>query len=516
MSASRWRAPKEDGACLVVPSWEELPGLVAANQKLLQAANIRLGDRQLADARQLAWESLQQVVSQWAAWAGVESKALLRPLLITGHQPELYHPGVWAKNVAIHQLARKLGGSSLNLNVDSDVAKTTTLKVPVASGEKPDAQLGYGEPQPPLPYEEWRCRDEADFAKVAEEFATASKDWPWQPVFPEFWKLVLEQRDKTDCIPYRWLLARHLWERKQGVANHEFLMSQWCETPFFRWLLQLFIADAPWFARVYNEELKQYRHEDRIRSANHPVADLRVSNDLVELPFWAWQQGSTQRGRLCIRKQYGAIDLICLAAGNETVIDTQESAQRMQDLVGWKIRPKALITSMMFRLFVADLFVHGIGGAVYDELTDRIFQRYWKVTLPRFAVITATQRLPWGTRPVDAQQPLHLRQTLRAMHWNPDRFLNGSESSAVAFLQEEKQRWTGQPVAVTQLAERHEQLDAIRSQLQPMVEPQKEAMEKQLEQTLHQLKWDEHHFSREYPWVLYPREQLLALREQFC
>ena len=52
------------------------------------------------------------------------------PLLLAGHQPELFHPGVWAKNIAIAQLARKFNGSSLNLNVDSDVAKATTLQIP--------------------------------------------------------------------------------------------------------------------------------------------------------------------------------------------------------------------------------------------------------------------------------------------------------------------------------------------------------------------------------------------------
>ena len=150
-------------------------------------------------------------------------------------------------------------------------------------------------------------------------------------------------------------------------------MSQWCETTFFQLLLKHFIDHASAFAQIYNEELVKYRQEHRIRSANHPVANLQVSGDLVELPFWAWQSGTTQRGRLCVRTSNQSNELVSIIAGKVHPI-TQHSGLSTQDYSGWKIRPKALITSMMFRLFVADLFVHGIGGAVYDELTDLIFQ----------------------------------------------------------------------------------------------------------------------------------------------
>src|SRR3569623_481843 len=51
-------------------------------------------------------------------------------LLITGHQPELFHPGVWVKNFANHHLAPQVGCASLNLIVDNDTAKSSVLIVP--------------------------------------------------------------------------------------------------------------------------------------------------------------------------------------------------------------------------------------------------------------------------------------------------------------------------------------------------------------------------------------------------
>ena len=85
---------------------------------------------------------------------------------MTGHQPELFHPGVWAKNVAISKLARQLNGSSFNINVDSDVAKYTTLRVPVTSVDGYDQTFRFSDANAPLPYEEWQCDDEALFKQL--------------------------------------------------------------------------------------------------------------------------------------------------------------------------------------------------------------------------------------------------------------------------------------------------------------------------------------------------------------
>ena len=42
---------------------------------------------------------------------------------------------------------------------------------------------------------------------------------------------------------------------------------------------------------------------------------------------------------------------------------------------GNKIRPRAITTTMFSRLFFSDVFIHGIGGAKYDTITDEIIKR---------------------------------------------------------------------------------------------------------------------------------------------
>lgn len=515
MTIPRWRAPREDGAALVVPSWKDLPDLITENQRLVQQSALRFGDRTLAEARQLAHDNADQEINSGAKQLGWQGAPLHRPLIVTGHQPELFHPGVWAKNVAISKLARQLGGSSFNINVDSDVAKSTTLKLPTVSSEHYDQIVSFSPVKPPLPYEEWQCNDEQAFADVPTQIAPVLSQWPWKPVLPDFWKAAVQAGKQTRNLPERWTIARRQWEQSHGIVNHELTMSRWCRTDFFAWLLKQFITDHAKFAAIYNDELQKYRQEHRIRSANHPVADLLVTGGLTELPFWAWSAGTTQRGRLCARKAQGDIQLIALINGQEAPLPlTEDSGLRTQDWGDWKIRPKALITSMMFRLFLADLFVHGIGGAVYDELTDRIFARFWNISLPRFAVVTATLRLPWDQEPLSQDEPLKIRQTLRSLEWNPDRFVTATMDKNAHMLSRNKHRLLLQATPPEKLADRHRQLETIRSQLQSFVAGIAAENEIKLTKTLLQLKQDDHLFSREHPWVLYPEEKLNELITQ--
>ena len=57
------------------------------------------------------------------------------PLIFAGHQPDLFHPGVWAKNFAMGAFAASRGGVAINLLIDADVPKSTSLKVPTGSPE---------------------------------------------------------------------------------------------------------------------------------------------------------------------------------------------------------------------------------------------------------------------------------------------------------------------------------------------------------------------------------------------
>ena len=59
-----------------------------------------------------------------------------------------------------------------------------------------------------------------------------------------------------------------------------------------------------------------------------------------------------------------------------------------------KIRSRALITTLWARLALGDLFLHGIGGAKYDQVTDRLIERFFGLQPPGIMVLSATLHLP--------------------------------------------------------------------------------------------------------------------------
>ena len=59
-----------------------------------------------------------------------------------------------------------------------------------------------------------------------------------------------------------------------------------------------------------------------------------------------------------------------------------------------KVRSRALTNTLFARLFLSDLFIHGIGGGKYDELTDDLIRRFYGIEPPEFLILSATRLLP--------------------------------------------------------------------------------------------------------------------------
>src|SRR6187399_941446 len=113
----RLRAPREDRGVLVDPPWPELLLLIAANRAA--TATRREYDVGGKSLTQLSQEARRQLVDEALAYTTSyrdvtsdlsELRVSSSPLILAGHQPELFHPGVWAKNFAIASLAKAAGG----------------------------------------------------------------------------------------------------------------------------------------------------------------------------------------------------------------------------------------------------------------------------------------------------------------------------------------------------------------------------------------------------------------------
>src|SRR6516164_9575277 len=104
----RLRAPKEHGQILAVPPLDEVEALLAVNRRNLNSALFPSIGKSLDELRDLARREIFAASSQYHREAEeTVADAAIDVWMVAGHQPELFHPGVWFKNFVVHQLGRQ-------------------------------------------------------------------------------------------------------------------------------------------------------------------------------------------------------------------------------------------------------------------------------------------------------------------------------------------------------------------------------------------------------------------------
>ena len=101
------------------------------------------------------------------------------------------------------------------------------------------------------------------------------------------------------------------------------------------------------------------------------------------------------------------------------------AVEALQDLpgMGIRLRTRALTTTMFARYLVGDLFVHGIGGAKYDELGDEVARGFFGIEPPQFLTLSLTQWLGLDDDPATIDRMRAVERSIRDLDWNPDRHL---------------------------------------------------------------------------------------------
>jgi hypothetical protein len=183
---------------------------------------------------------------------------------------------------------------------------------------------------------------------------------------------------------------------------------------------------------------------------------------------------------------------------------------------GMKVRFRALTTTLFARLFLGDLFIHGIGGGKYDEVTDAILRSYHGIEPPAFLVLSATLHLPLPTYPVSQSQLQQLRRRIRDLHYKPQQYVLNLEpdrrdEKAVSLVQQ-KLDWIGrQPANRCQRRLRFRTLRDLNEQLWPYVsDAERETLEETIEVAA-KLEANQILQGREYAFCLFPEEKLREL-----
>jgi len=548
----RYRAPEEDGGVFVHPDWAELGTVVQTNQaRLSQAGRYDCQGKRLGDLARQARQQLLQQAWQWtrsyrsnlcpadpsegkSLWvqAGLEENKSVR-IFLSGHQPQLFHPGVWLKNFALDRLARLYGAVGVNLIVDHDTPRSMVVRTPTGTPNEPKwTEIPLDGAAPGVAYEDRPVVDWQVFEAFGQRVLGALAELVPAPMIGRFWPVVLERARATGRLGSALAQARHLWEIRWGSRTWEAPFSRLCQGEAFLWFAVHLAAQLPLLHKHYNTILGEYRRQHRIRNPAQPVPNLRAEDGWLEAPLWIWTQQAPVRRPLYLRPGERETLLSDRGGWEQRLPITAEGdlTRAVGILQEWadggvRIRPRALAVTLWIRLALADLFIHGIGGARYDQITDELIRRFFGLEPPGFFTLSGTLYLPVERPRGIREKWLDLHKQFRELLWHPERFfhcphqaIQTDGTSSIASdgpeaLAAEKWRWIHSPVSRENARSRFLAIRRINQTLQSWLT---EVQEKLLAEKAHLealmqaekiLGW------RDWPFCFYPER---SLREFFA
>ncbi|MFO1021960.1 MAG: hypothetical protein U0903_14900 [Planctomycetales bacterium] len=531
-----WVVPRADRALLISPELPEAAELLLKNRALFQSVETTLLGRSFAELRQAARRTALQAAHAYTSqWVNLSSCAACSdfdslsqaPLVLSGHQPQLFHVGVWFKNFVAGRLARESQGVGLNLVVESDMCSSTALRLPAPPHGKPTfATCEFDTRRSQRPWEEMHLQDRELFRTFPQRVAQALAPWGFSPLLESLWPDALKLSQRTDRLADLLTAARNSLERRWGNRNLELPISSLCQTEPFLWFLLTILNELPRFQQTYNDILAEYRRVNHLRSQTHPVPGLRQLGERIEAPFRVWLPGETRRRPLFAQRQGAEI---ILSDETDELLRLQfpvngDPRPAIEQLQAWqksgvRLRTRALTTTLYSRLFLGDLFLHGIGGSKYDEMTDRLIARFFHISAPGYVTLSASLFLPLNPFPVTPRDAEHFAREEHLLHWSPEQCeiasSAGLEPELLQKLQSLKseldslQRDPHSARHKLRRRELHRELHELRALITPRVKAEFDRSERpRWEEVTRQLQANEVLANREWSFALFP-EQLL-------
>jgi hypothetical protein len=159
---------------------------------------------------------------------------------------------------------------------------------------------------------------------------------------------------------------------------------------------------------------------------------------------------------------------------------------------------------MYLRLFVVDQFLHGIGGAQYDQVTDWIIATHFKIAPPHFAVATGTMYQPQALGRTRVCMPCVLQDGHRLKH-----SLLGERKGALVAAIDAAPRRSAERYAA--FASMHRELSAAAAS-----SPQIRKWQQTLDETRVRENEESALFDRELFYALQPRGRLEMMLGRFA
>lgn len=363
----------------------------------------------------------------------------LQPLIMTGHQPVIFHSGLTFKYQTTEAFALEHKCLAFAVVIDTDEGDAGAFTFPDSDAPFP-LLSDKGQTQLPQTISSQISSANASFSTAAtllgasrrkssdmikaeaSRVGTALQNCGCHVEAESFAKIATQYAAlPTDSMMEANLIVR--WNAGIAGRTPEIPLSTICSFPEVLQFFAELLAKPFEFAHCYNEMLNAFRTEHKIRNVANPFPNLRIEDARCELPFWLIDSEKGTRDIVSLRKHGFEQFLEANGADVTEVLAGHEGASLFSLLVGGKqLIPRGGLITAMLRILFSDLFVHGTGGGRYDVFTSQFIRAWWRVEPAPFAVASASRYLFDQER----QQLSRLQQisdNIRDYQFNPQRYL---------------------------------------------------------------------------------------------
>ncbi len=539
MKIETFVVPKKDKEIIIKPAYEDIPGLIDSNIERFRSYKFDINGIPFPKFRKHTRAEILEKSREYSEWIwSICSKLKIgckrdssyfhnsytpdKTIIQTGYPPTPAHPGILIKNSLADIIARKIKGIGINMVVDNDTCHDNCLNIPNINGlESSTEKIEFIPSSQGLAFEEVRYTDLTQLTTFKKDVLRILSNPDMKDTFTNFIDMEIKLFKETQRLSDLLTSARHTYLQRFSISNLEIPVSLICETESFLNFFLHITKDIRNFVRIYNAKLEEYRKLKGIDSKANPLPDLKEKGYVIELPFWIWKYKEPRKqlfASIVTDKEANLIyenrivtSLDFYGNGNQS-----GNLKKLKTLIstGIKIRPKAIVNTMYSRMFFSDLFIHGVGGAKYDTITDEIIRTFFGVEPPGYAMITATLYLPYKPHDVSSKDVRKLKHVIKDMNYNPERYASREimgDAEMKSMVNEKKRLITTEMHNSEEKRRTFNRLKQLNSLMKEKIRSLIEMKEKEAEEIEKKLRYNSIVMNREYPFCIYPESMLREL-----
>jgi hypothetical protein len=388
---------------IIQPDWKEWPRILGDNKRKLEVIQevftfcnvFKLKDEILQGAKSYTEGIYAKAELSLKPSPGLRYSEDLH-LIMTGHQPIVYHSGIMFKQQSLSRFASDLRNAGqkvqgINILIDTDLGDAGEFCIPSLRGY--EAELVTIRATSKKVDEIFKGQQLASEGELLALFEKTQKSLQAHQCLDRVngvikaQELYLHCRKKEIELPAANFLVRHAFE--ESVDYLELPFSSLIKMPESLQIFERILLEPEHLHREYNHLLGSYRTLRKIKNKANPFPDLRLLEDQLELPFWLLKKDNTAKLPLFARKAKDkSVELLC----SGKVVGAIEGGKLfLQDV--YLLVPRAMFLTLFLRYFCSDAFIHGLGGASYDKFTDYFASSYLKLQPPDFMVASKSRYL---------------------------------------------------------------------------------------------------------------------------